>query len=66
MKKIILSIFIGVFLLITGKNGNAQTLKAGVFDIDLMVQAMPGYRMVDSLVQLYETDSLGAELEFYK
>jgi Skp family chaperone for outer membrane proteins len=63
MKKIILSVFI-VVLLITGNNANAQAVKAGVFDIDLMVQAMPGYRIVDSLVQLYDTDSLGAERDF--
>jgi Skp family chaperone for outer membrane proteins len=66
MKKIILSIFIGVLLLLANKNGNAQTLKAGVFDIDLMVQAMPGYHIVDSLMQIYDTDSLGSELDFYK
>lgn len=43
---------------------NGQAFKAGVFDIDLMVQAMPGYREVDSLVQVYETDSLALEYEY--
>jgi Skp family chaperone for outer membrane proteins len=38
----------------------AQTLKIGVFDIDIMVQAMPGYREVDSLMQIYDRDTLGA------
>ncbi|HLG39464.1 MAG TPA: OmpH family outer membrane protein [Chitinophagaceae bacterium] len=66
MKKIVFPVFAGIFLLIAGTNSNAQTLRAGVFDIDLMVQAMPGYRLVDSLVQIYEVDSLGAELEFLK
>jgi Skp family chaperone for outer membrane proteins len=66
MKKIFLSVLIGILFLTADKSCTAQTLKVGVFDIDLMVQAMPGYRMVDSLVQIYENDSLGAELEFYK
>src|SRR5262245_18439353 len=66
MKKIILPVFIGLLLLVADKNVHEQTLKAGVFDIDLMVQAMPGYKIVDSLVQVYEADSLGAELEYLK
>lgn len=37
----------------------SQTLKIGVFDIDIMVQAMPGYRAVDSLMQIYDRDTLG-------
>lgn len=40
--------------------GNAQTLKIGVFDIDMMVQAMPAYRAVDSLMQIFDNDSLNA------
>ncbi|MEO6330306.1 MAG: OmpH family outer membrane protein [Ginsengibacter sp.] len=45
----------------------AQTqLKIAVFDVDLMVQNMPGYKMVDSLLQVYNTDSLGAEYEIYQ
>jgi hypothetical protein len=45
-------------------NASAQAFKAGVFDIDLMVQAMPGYREVDSLVQIYDADSLGLENQY--
>jgi len=45
---------------------HAQQVKVGVFDIDLMVQAMPGYRQVDSMVQIYEKDSLAAEYEIYQ
>lgn len=41
-------------------------LKIGVFDIDLMVQAMPGYKIVDSLLQIYNSDSLNAEYEIYQ
>lgn len=43
----------------------AQQLKVGVFDLDLMVQAMPDYRNVDSLVQIYEKDSLTEEYKYY-
>lgn len=43
----------------------AQQMKVGVFDLDLMVQAMPGYRNVDSLVQIYEKDSLTEEYKYY-
>ena len=39
---------------------NSQTLKVGVFDIDVMVQAMPGYRTVDSLMQIFDRDTIGA------
>lgn len=65
MKKIFLSLFSCVVLMLASEKMNAQSLKAGVFDIDLMVQAMPGYRIVDSLVQIYEVDSLGAEYQIY-
>lgn len=41
-------------------------LKTGVFDLNMMVQAMPGYKIVDSLVQIYNTDSLNAEYEIYQ
>lgn len=43
----------------------AQALKIGVFDLDLMVQSMPGYRAVDSMVQIFQRDSLAAEYDFY-
>ena len=48
-----------VFILIAA-NVKSQTLKIGVFDIDIMVQAMPAYRGVDSLMQIYDRDTLGA------
>ena len=45
-------------------NVKSQTFKVGVFDIDVMVQAMPGYRVVDSLMQFYDRDTLGALREY--
>lgn len=64
MKKVLFSVFgFAAMTLATGST-QAQTMKIGVFDIDVMVQAMPGYHVVDSLVRLYETDSLGQELQW--
>ena len=54
--------FAGLFF---ANNANAQgAAKIGVFDLDIMVQAMPGYRVVDSMLQIYEQDSLRGEYEF--
>lgn len=66
MKKKFISAFIVICFLAVNNNANAQGFKAGVFDIDLMVQAMPGYHIVDSLVQVYEQDTLGALLDYDK
>ena len=66
MKKA-LSIFTFAILFFSVEKTHAQSpIKIGVFDVDLMVQAMPGYKIVDSLVQIYNTDSLGAEYEIYQ
>ncbi len=65
MKKILFVMFVFVALLLVGNNVNAQSAaKIGVFDVDIMVQAMPGYRAVDSMLNLYEQDSLRGEYEF--
>ena len=44
----------------------ATALRIGVFDIDLMVQALPEYRSVDSLTANYEQDSLGAQYQSFQ
>ena len=64
MKKVIFLILIFVFVGLAKNNVSSQTLKVGVFDLDLMVQAMPAYRVVDSLMQIYDRDSLGALEEY--
>ncbi len=68
MKKVFLIIILFGGLLTTNKvmAQTAASLKIGVFDLDLMVQAMPGYRTVDSLTQIYERDSLATEYEVYQ
>src|SRR5262249_21127808 len=66
MKKVLLSLFSLVVLMSVTHESKAQSLKVGVFDIDLMVEAMPGYKIVDSLMQIYDQDSLTAEREVYE
>src|SRR5487761_2165703 len=70
MKKVLYSFIAVSGMLFTAMSVQAQTssqpqLKIGVFDIDEMVQAMPGYAAVDSMVQIYQRDSLAAEYQFY-
>lgn len=64
MKKIFLAACFIVSLTLISRQSNAQTLKIGVFDLDMMVQAMPGYHVVDSLMEIYDRDSLGALREY--
>ncbi len=54
-------------LFVTGTSAKAQSspIRIGVFDIEMMVRAMPGAGHVDTLVALYERDSLQAEYQFY-
>ena len=66
MRTKLIAAIICAVVLFAGNQVNGQGVKVGVFDIDLMVQAMPGYRTVDSLVQIYERDSLGVEYEYYQ
>lgn len=63
MRKIVFGLLVIVSSLLAGNSLNAQ-VKVGVFDVDIMVQAMPGYRAVDSMLQIYERDSLSREYDF--
>lgn len=65
MRKIMLSLTVCLALAIADQ-ATAQSFKAGVFDIGLMVQALPDYARVDSLTRQYEVDSLGPEYEYYQ
>jgi Skp family chaperone for outer membrane proteins len=66
MKKILFAVLAVVGLLLTSQESKAQAPKIGFFDLETMVQVMPGYRTVDSLLQIYEKDSLQAEYDFYQ
>lgn len=69
MKKVFLAAVCATALCFGFTTSNAQTAtasKVGVFDLDLMVQAMPEYRGIDSMVQTYERDTLGTEYQIYQ
>jgi len=66
MKKILSFAFILSALLLSMNGRSQQAFKVGVFDIGIMVQAMPGYIKVDSLMQIYDRDSLGSLREYYE
>jgi Skp family chaperone for outer membrane proteins len=63
MKKVVFALLIIAAGVFSGNSVNAQG-KVGVFDVDIMLQAMPGYRAVDSMLQIYERDSLSREYDF--
>jgi len=65
MKKILFSVFVLTAVSFLTEKVQAQQVKIGVFDLDIMVQAMPGYANVDSLLQIYQRDSLTAEYDVY-
>ncbi|CAA9468821.1 MAG: hypothetical protein AVDCRST_MAG96-245 [uncultured Segetibacter sp.] len=64
MKKVLFVVLALAGSFIAANNANAQAGKIGVFDIDYAVQGMPGYRTVDSLLALYQQDSLRGEYDF--
>lgn len=66
MKKVFLALVCMMAICLQGNQSMAQGFKVGVFDIEIMVQNMPGYAKVDSLVQVYERDSLASEYEYYQ
>jgi Skp family chaperone for outer membrane proteins len=64
MKKVLFVVLSFAATFITADDTTAQAGKIGVFDIDIAVQGMPGYRRVDSLLALYQQDSLRSEYDF--
>jgi Skp family chaperone for outer membrane proteins len=66
MKKVIFSMLVLSAVMFAGEDVKAQQFKVAVFDIDYMVQAMPGYASVDSLLQIYQQDSLATEYNIYQ
>jgi Skp family chaperone for outer membrane proteins len=63
MKKIIVQCCFFAALVLASNTTIAQTPKVGFFDIDLMVQSMPDYPAVDSLVAIYEQTTLRPEYD---
>ena len=56
--------FAGSFFSANNAGAQAGGAKIGVFDIDIAVSNMPGYRSVDSLLGIYQQDSLRGEYDF--
>lgn len=64
MKKYFISVYaIGCFTFLISQNISAQQLKIGVFDIDGIVRVLPEYKTIDSLMHIFEEDSL--QLQYY-
>jgi Skp family chaperone for outer membrane proteins len=67
MKKVLTAVFVLTALFsVSRSTAQTATFKAAVFDIDIMVQALPEYRGIDSLTQIYERDTLGSEYQIYQ
>jgi len=67
MKKVLFSLLAVAGMLFAGDQVQAQqNIKIGVFDIEQMIMAMPGYRAVDSALQVYQSDSLASEYDIYQ
>jgi Skp family chaperone for outer membrane proteins len=66
MKKVlfVMLAFAGMFFSAYNAGAQAAGAKVGVFDIDVAVSNMPGYRTVDSLLGIYQQDSLRGEYDF--
>ena len=69
MKKVFLAAVCVTALCFGFKTSNAQTapaFKVGVFDIDLMVQALPEYRDVDSVTNCMKEIHWLTEYQIYQ
>lgn len=66
MKKKFLYIISTAICCITFIKCYSQTFKIGVFDIDSMVHALPEYRVIDSLLILYEVDTAQTEYDILR
>lgn len=65
MKKVFFSLLTAAAMCFVTNQAGAQQIKVGVFDLDVMVTAMPDYVRIDSLLNIYQRDSLGAEYDYY-
>jgi len=64
MKKVFFSLLTMAAICFAANTAQAQ-VKVGIFDLDAMVSAMPAYRVVDSLLTIYQRDSIGGEYAYY-
>ena len=64
MKKLFAIATFSVVLLFAGENKVTAQAKFGYFDLDYVVSLMPGIGRVDTLLQSFQADSLGADFQF--
>ena len=64
MKKVFLGLIAIVALTFMAIGAQAQTgFKMGIFDAEGMIQFLPEYKNVDSLLQIYQRDSIGGQYD---
>lgn len=65
MKKVLVGIIALFAFTMIALQSNAQTasFKVGIFDSEEMMRALPEFRGVDSLLQIYQRDSIGGQYE---
>jgi Skp family chaperone for outer membrane proteins len=69
MKKVLIAVvaLVGLLSLNTNEAKAQAPVKVGFFDLETMLSAMPGYyQKVDSLLEIFERDSLTAEYDFFQ
>jgi outer membrane protein len=64
MKKLLTIAAVTVALLFAGNDKATAQNKFGYFDLDYVVSLMPGVSKVDTLMAIFEKDSLGMEYDF--
>lgn len=65
MKRVFFGLLAVIAICFTTATTTQAQVKVGIFDLDVMVTAMPAYRVVDSLLAIYQRDSLGGEYSYY-
>jgi Skp family chaperone for outer membrane proteins len=64
MKKLLSTATLIVALLFAGNNEASAQNKFGYFDLDYVVSLMPGVSKIDTIMEAFQRDSLGAEYDF--
>lgn len=64
MKKLLFVFVAFAASFLFSQNSNAQQLKIGYFDEQQLLPIMPGYAKLDTLMAVYQNDSLGVEYNY--
>lgn len=66
MKFFLLMFFAGIYFCSSAQEINPSKTKIGIFDVELMVKALPEYKVIDSLLLVYSIETIDAEHEIYQ